>query len=1025
MSTAERLRAAVADRYRVERELGAGGMATVFLAEDLKHRRKVAIKVLRPELASVLGPERFVREIEIAARLQHPHILAMHDSGEAEGLLYYVMPFVEGESLAARIAREGPLPTDQALRILREVADALAYAHGRGLVHRDIKPDNILLSGHHALVADFGIARAVHDAAGADRLTATGMALGTPAYMAPEQASGEATDHRADLYALGAVAYEMFAGEPPFRGRTAQMVIAAHLTEAPAPLTRHRPALHPGLAAAVMRCLEKHPADRVQSAAELLQLLDSVALPSGGYVPTATGAEPASLSPSTRRVALLFAGVSLVVLALTYGLMLGLGLPDWVVPVAAGLLLIGLPVVLTTSRLERRRPPDGARHRLFTWRKALGGGALAFGGLAAVVGGYMAMRSLGIGPVGTLVASGRLSDHPRIILADFTDRTSDPTLAAAVTEAFRVDLGQSNAVELIQGDALDEAFQRMERNRPATLSEELAREVATREGVRAVVGGEINVVGGAYVISARIVDAESGDVLAPLRETARDSTGIIPAVDKLSRRMRERIGESLRAIRASPALEQVTTASLPALRKHTQGTRAIDAGDLDAGIARFKEAIALDTAFAAAYRALATTLNNLGRDRALSADATDRAFRFRHRLTERERLWTEGHYYTTIFDLERARAAYLALLEIDPDSGRVLNNLGVANILDRRSEAALGFYERALAAAPDQPNANFNVVATSLDLGRIDRANEVRARFDSLRPGHLVGKAHQWMIGWATGGYDSVQVALERLVEQGGEATSAIVTEGRLWLAGLHGRPSAHDMALAESERRAAAGNQVPEYLKAVAWAATYQAVVQEQPTAAEARVAAALARFPLSGLEPYDRPYAELATFYARAGKAARGRQLLAEFRREVPAALHASLRVEHALTEAHVTLAEGRAEQAVQSFQAADIGMCRVCALPGLASAWQAAGNQDSAIAVLERYLATPDDDRALVDPLEKPGAHARLGELYELRGDTARAIEHNARFLELWRDADPAFAPVLERVRERQRRLTAERR
>ena len=222
---------ALTDRYVIERELGSGGMAIVYLAEDLKHHRKVAVKVLRPELAAALGAERFLREIEIAARLQHPHILPLHDSGEAEGVLYYVMPYVEGESLRDRLNRETQLPLEDALQIAREVADALGYAHSHQVIHRDIKPENVLLSGGHAVVADFGIARAI-SAAGGEQLTQTGLAMGTPAYMSPEQAMGKAQlDARSDLYSLGCVLYEMLAGEPPFAGASAEAIIARRLTE--------------------------------------------------------------------------------------------------------------------------------------------------------------------------------------------------------------------------------------------------------------------------------------------------------------------------------------------------------------------------------------------------------------------------------------------------------------------------------------------------------------------------------------------------------------------------------------------------------------------------------------------------------------------------------------------------------------------------------------------------------------------------------------------------------------------------
>src|SRR5438445_5209010 len=222
----ERVAAAFADRYRLIRELGSGGMATVYLAEDVRHHRQVAVKVLRPELAATLGAERFTREIETAAQFQHPHILPLLDSGQADGFLYYVMPYVEGESLRDRLAHHGELPIHDAVKVLVEVVDALAYAHAHGVVHRDIKPDNVLLSGRHALVMDFGVAKALSEASGRQRLTTAGIALGTPAYMAPEQAAADPhLDHRVDVYAVGALGYELIAGRPPFTASSTREVL--------------------------------------------------------------------------------------------------------------------------------------------------------------------------------------------------------------------------------------------------------------------------------------------------------------------------------------------------------------------------------------------------------------------------------------------------------------------------------------------------------------------------------------------------------------------------------------------------------------------------------------------------------------------------------------------------------------------------------------------------------------------------------------------------------------------------------
>ena len=273
MTDETRLASALAERYRIERELGQGGMATVYLAQDLRHDRKVAVKVLRPELAAVIGAERFLTEIKTTANLQHPHILPLFDSGEAEGFLFYVMPFVVGETVRDRINREKQFPVADAVRIASEVASALDYAHRQGVIHRDIKPENILLHDGRALVADFGIALAASKAGGT-RMTETGMSLGTPHYMSPEQAMGEREiTARSDVYALGCVLYEMLTGDPPFTGSTAQAIVARVVTESPRSLTSQRHTIPPQVEAAVLTSLEKLPADRFATAAEFAAAL--------------------------------------------------------------------------------------------------------------------------------------------------------------------------------------------------------------------------------------------------------------------------------------------------------------------------------------------------------------------------------------------------------------------------------------------------------------------------------------------------------------------------------------------------------------------------------------------------------------------------------------------------------------------------------------------------------------------------------------------------------------------------------
>ncbi len=344
-----RIAAALADRYRIERELGQGGMATVYLAEDLKHDRKVAVKVLKPELAAVLGAERFVQEIKTTAALQHPHILPLFDSGAADGFLFYVMPFIDGETLRTRLDRETQLGIEEAVRITREVADALDYAHRHGVIHRDIKPENILLHDGRPMVADFGIALALSAAAGG-RMTETGMSLGTPHYMSPEQATAEKEiTARSDVYSLGSVLYEMLAGQPPHLGGSAQQIIMKIIAEDAAPVTTLRKSVPPNVAAAVAMSLEKLPADRFESARAFADALGNPAFRTA----TGTGAASAggtTAQPPNRLTALLGAALAVMTIVAAWALLrpapplpvirYALALPAGQEPVGGGFALI-------------------------------------------------------------------------------------------------------------------------------------------------------------------------------------------------------------------------------------------------------------------------------------------------------------------------------------------------------------------------------------------------------------------------------------------------------------------------------------------------------------------------------------------------------------------------------------------------------------------------------------------------------------------------------------------------------------
>jgi len=618
------LAAALTGRYVVSRELGAGGMATVYLAEDTKHHRQVAVKVLRAELAASLGAERFLREIGIAARLHHPHILSLYDSGGEGDVLYYVMPFVEGQSLRDRIARSGALPLDEAVRIIREVADALEYSHQQGVVHRDIKPENVLLAGAHAMVTDFGVAKAVSEAGGTGSLTATGMAVGTPAYMAPEQITADpALDHRVDIYALGVMAYEMLAGRAPFLGTNLQQVVAGHLAHRPDPLTVHRPTASAALEAVVMRCLEKNPADRWQTAGDVVRALDALAKPSGELVATGAGtpaiaaASPASpASPASR--------TSVVV------------------------------------------APGGARVR----RRAMIAGAII--GVVMLVGGVA--WSGQVGRAGTMIGNDLLAENDVVLVAEFENRTADSTLAATVTDAVRVELQQSRTVRVMSQAAMWAGLTRMGLERGTLLPPEKVQELAEREGAKAYVVGDIARIGGGFQVSARVVATAGGSEALTARATAATEAELIGAVEDVGRQLRRGIGESLRSVMAAPALARVTTASLPALRAYTAASRAENAGDRPKAIAMANSALELDSTFASVWSLLAVTYANMG---ALTqaTDATERAYAMRDRLGEFERLRAEARYHGTRNDAVAEEAAWARLAEMGRDETNYANML--------------------------------------------------------------------------------------------------------------------------------------------------------------------------------------------------------------------------------------------------------------------------------------------------------------------------------------------------------------
>src|SRR5438552_2943182 len=1005
-------------------------MSRVFLAQEVRLGRQVVVKVLPPEMAAGVSAERFEREIRLAAALQHPHIVPLLTAGSQGDLLYYVMPHIAGESLRARIAHERALPVGETVRILRDVCDALAYAHGHGVVHRDVKPDNVLLSGKHALVTDFGVAKAVASSTGGSgTLTSLGMALGTPAYMAPEQAAGDPNvDQRADLYAVGALGYELLAGRTPFGGLSPQGMLAAQVTATPDPVTQHRDSVPPALAALIMRCLAKHPADRPQRAEDLLGQLEAMATPTG-----ATLSEPTAISSGTQaalrrshpvRVATLFGFAALGVLSLVRLLVRVLGLPDWAFAGALVLAAAALPFMLWTGAVERRRARAGAPHWL-TWRRALVSAGSGFGLLALVTATHAAMRQLGIGPVGTLVASGVLAQRDRLVLADFENRTRDSTLGPSLTEALRVDLAQSGVIRLLDAATVGPALGRMGRPRATPLDLAVARELAQREGAKAVVHGQIDPLGRGYVVSAELVSAADGAALVSLRETAQDDGAIIAAVDRLSGRLRERIGESLKTIRSSDPLEQVTTRSLEALRKYSQGVRASDAADMVRAVTLLEEAIALDTTFAMAYRKLAVVLSNSGGAQSRIAAAATQAFRHRDRLTAFERDLAEAYYYTRVdYDPAKTEAAYRAALEHQPENGVALNNLAlVFNGLRRFSEAE-SLAVRGLAIAPTQWALYVNAMQAQIGQGKYADAARTLASLAQRAPGHPLRPFLRAFLATAQRQYDSAEVETRALAQtardptgqSGAAGTLAAVNlaRGRLTVADAHLR-----RAMTFVEQRGVPGKYVEDAIGLAVMDVHYR----NAPDAARREVEEALRRHPLAAIPAEDRPYLGLAWLYADAGQPDRARQLLAQYEAAVPEVVRRGQPFRHGAA-AQIAFAEGRIQDAIRGYRTwYDEDGCSVCGLFLLGRAYERAGERDSALAVYERAVTTPGYTRAFEEELTLGPTYRRLGEMYEERGQLDKAREYYGRFVDLWKNADSELQPIVREIRGRLTRLTQE--
>jgi tetratricopeptide (TPR) repeat protein len=1034
-----RLEQSISSLYSIDRELGGGGMSRTYVATEKTLNRKVVIKVLAPELLAGVSVERFNREVLLAARLQHPHIVPVLGAGDANGLPWFSMPFVEGESVRARLAK-GPLAIGEVISILRDVARALAFAHANGVVHRDIKPDNVLLAAGSATVTDFGIAKAIsasRTVAPGGTLTVAGTSIGTPAYMAPEQAAGDpATDHRADFYSFGILAYELLSGQTPFHGLPPARMLAAQLSERPRDIREIRPDTPVALAQLVMRCLEKSPDDRPQQGADIVKILDSVTSSS------ASDAAPVILAGGQIRLGRaisMWAGATLLVALTAWAATAVIGLPDWVLPGSAGVMLLGLPMIFLTAYVQRTAYRAFTTTPAFTpggtsttsrgtmaglaikasphmsWRRTWIGGAIAVGAFAALVLGFMVMRALGVGPVGSLMAKGTFGSRETLVVADFTSPANDSTLGVTVSEALRTGLEQSSNLKVVTKASVTEALRLMKRPADSRVPFDLAREIATRAGAKAVLDGAIVQLGNSYVISARLVGALDGVELAQFRRTAKNPDDLVSALDGLSKDIRSKVGESLRNVRETTPLQRVTTASLPALRKYVEGIDIISAtGDNVQGRVPLEEAVALDSTFAMAWRRIAASYGVGTGTVAQQQHAITEAFRFRDHLSDDERLLTEAGYYDwgPTPDRDRAIEAYEGLIERDSTNEPALNDVGNLYMSKRDFARAEDRYKRATFQAHPFGGAFTNLMGAQLAQKKLAAADSSLARFVKTLPTHSDLPLDRAVVLAAHG----------ELARADSVARAAMTTvkspESRGFVAAYLGGMSAERGHLRERERwmaqtivqPAGTASGSAQRLSVMLDTAWVQAHYLNDAAASRTTIRRALAHFPLESLAAADRPWQTLVVIATAMHDPAAARSYEASLEKDLPSTKMAVVAGYRDAVRGAVALAENRPQDAAALLGTAykgDVG--REDTGPLRAEAFYLANQPDSAIAEFERYVDTPDPVLTTrADYLA--GSYNRLGELYEAKGNTAKAIENYEQFVELWKDADPELQPAV---------------
>lgn len=735
------------------------------------------------------------------------------------------------------------------------------------------------------------------------------------------------------------------------------------------------------------------------------------------------------------------------------------GFPDWVEPFALVLLIIGLPIVMATAFVQEGVAPardavDEAEaeaktsvtdsgtvieapvatastaagtRRLFSWRNALGGGALAFLFLIAVTVAWIVMRQAGIGPAGSLVARGVIDDRAPVIVADFS--AQDSLLARAATEAFRVDLSQSPNVQVLEPAFLVEALGRMEVSRDEPLSAELARELAVREGIPAVVVGEITPAGRGFVLTSKLVDADDGSALTSVRETAADTAEVLDALDRLSKSLRERIGESYLSLRADPALAAVTTGSLDALQLYSEALRAFEVqGDSDRGIALLEEAVAIDPGFAMAWRKMGVELRNQFAATSRVNEALTKAFENRDRLTERERLLAGGSYYTSVAaDYPKAIAEYERMLDRDPGDAWALNNVSILYGVIRDRDRSYDYMLRSFAADSSTSTAYTNLaIETYQATGEVDSARAIIDRAKLRFPGNPA--VELWEARYAGLAHEFEQAgALADDIAASHRDNAGIQTNVagfQAILAAVQGRLTEYEGRLEEFAALSVAHDEPGDVHLAARWEAWTRLKAAGDTAGALRALERANETVPLEELPFADRDHPDRAALLAALGEVDGARVVLEEF--EIGADADLKRQNENQMLRAvgSIALAEGDPERALESFRRSDKGPCLICAKVSIAEALEAAGRPDSALAAYEEYLEVLQPNRTYWDQAGLGYSLQKAARLADELGDTDKAALYYAQLVELWAEADAELQPQVQAARTRLEAILRER-